>query len=101
MPDHELTKLPKPTLSVLAGEATDPYVSPGLPDSSPRFRWLVIEADGRRREVCFSPEMARPSWRPATQVRDYWRCPILPNPEVGDEGSRPLITPVLTRACPG
>jgi hypothetical protein len=28
-------------------------------DNTPQYRWLILESDGRRREVCTLPEMTR------------------------------------------
>ena len=50
----------------------------GLLAELPRYRWLIVEADGRCREVCTLPEMAAAELAPC-----YPGVRLVPLPESG------------------
>lgn len=59
-PDHELTKLPKPPFVSFGSAGVAPFANIlQAADDAPRYRWLILEPDGQRREVCCAPEMTR------------------------------------------
>ena len=82
VPDPEPTKLTKGGFGgfVSTGEGASPNIS-GVGDNSElreaRYRWLILEPDGRRREVCCLPEMTADELSPC-----YRGARLLPLPDL-------------------
>jgi hypothetical protein len=58
-------------------------------DNAPHYRWLIIEADGRRREVCTLPEMTRNE-----VAACYPGAQLLPLPDSARDASKLIHEPL-------